>query len=210
MINNYFLKMIKILRHQEEIMLFNNILTIDKLHAEEVVEYLKSEYFKECYEYPYKSPEFNSESALWAATILYVASQLMLYRKNNDADLELLLPDYLGHKSPEAILSADLCLRFLPDIIFHLKQIDSEDILIPILEKKLTDWPYSAINSHIDIANLNLDFVLADASTQQLCINRIIEYQKIELAKHPVLKNIIGANLGIYTNDFWKEFKSIQ
>lgn len=205
--DNYFLNMIKNLREHEEIMLYGNILNIDEKDTFEVVEFLKNEYQLETLEYPYKVPKFDEKAALWAAQTVYIASQLMLYRENKDSDIELLLPDYTGEFNASAILSCDLCLRFLTEILFQLKLIDSEDILIQVLEHKLNRWHYSGINYALAIEKLDFKDFFLDICFEQLYINRIIEYKKVRLASHPSCKNRVAASMGIFAQDFWNDFK---
>lgn len=84
----------------------------------------------------------------------------MLYRKNEEQDIAILLPSFISPISPSAHLSADLVLRFLPDIIKQLKLIDPEDALIGILERQLVQWYYSGVHIHFkwncSILNLSL------------------------------------------------------
>lgn len=199
--------MIKNLREHEEIMLYGNILNIDERESFEVVEFLKNEYQLETIEYPYNVPEFDPKAALWAAQTVYIAAQLMLYRENNDSDIEVLLPDYIDECNASAILSSDLCLRFVPNILSQLKLIDSEDILIQVLENKLNRWHYSGINYPLPIEKLDFKDIFFDTCIEQLYINRIIEYKKTLLAVHPACKNRVAASMGIFAQDFWNEFK---
>lgn len=203
---NYFLWMVKSIRQNEEVMLYANILEITEEESIKVIEFLKSEYQLESFNYPFCTPAFNSEAALWAAKLLYIAAQLMLYRENKEADLEKLITEFNREIKPSEILSADLCLRFLPAIIVQLKIIDPEDRLISILEGHLKRWHYSAINYTLEIENLDFKQIHESPTLEQLYINRIIEYKKIKLAKLPKFKQRIDAHLGIYVKEFWNEF----
>lgn len=173
-----FLNMIKNLRQNEEVMLYANILEIAEEESIEVIEFLKSEYQQESFNYPYQALAFNNEAALWAAKLLYTAAQLMLYRENKEADLEKLIPEFNREITPPEILSADLCLRFLPAIVVQLRIIDPEDRLISILEEHLKKWHYSAINYTLEIGDLEFKQIIESPTLQQLYINRIIEYKK--------------------------------
>ena len=141
----YFLNTIQTLRKQEEAVLYEKLLPISEQEKKEAADFLYQEYQQEALEYPYQVPEFDVFAALWAADFLYTALQLVLHREQKEQDLVQLLPDFPNEITPSAILSADLCLRFLPDVIIQLKLIDSEDALIEILEKQLTLWHYSGI-----------------------------------------------------------------
>jgi hypothetical protein len=40
-----------------------------------------------------------------------------------------------------------------------------------------------------------------------LYVNRIIQYKKLKLAKLPLFKTWIDANLGLYAQTFWANYK---
>ena len=184
-------------------MLYGNILTISENDAREVVAFLKSEYRQEAFDYPYSVPIFDETAALWSAKLVYLAAQLILYRKNEVADLSTLLPDYQHNRTPSTILSADLCLRFLPDMIVQLKIIDSEDGLINVLENHLLKWSFSGVNYPLDIEKIDFTDIDSDKCVLQLYCNRILENKNLKLAEHPVFKDWIQANLGIFSKEYW-------
>ena len=207
MIDNYFLEMIQTLRKQEEVILYGNILHVNEKYTDAVVDFLQKEYAREILEYPGKDvPEFDPIAALWAAKTLYIAAQLLLYRENKETDLEFLLPDYNAVRTPSAVLSVDLCLRFLPDILVQLKIIDSEDAIIEIIERKLIYWHYSGVQYALPIEQLDFDSMFAVEALKHVYINRIIIYKKIDLANHHSCRDHIAAYLGMYAGQFWKEF----
>jgi len=209
MVDNYFLNMIQNLRRDEGILLYNNILKIEAHQAKEVVAFLRQEYEDETLDYPYLAPDFDADAALWAAENVYIASQLILYRENQETDINLLLSDFDLEITPAAIISCDLCLRFLPDMLIQLKLIDYEDVLINSLERILTQWHYSGVKYDLDIASLDFTPMVTNNCLMQLYSNRIIEYKKISIAEHPVFKKRIAANLGMYGSEFWDDFKKI-
>jgi len=205
--DRYFLKMIQMLRRNEEIIVYSNVLETDESEHQSVVDFLAEEYRYEALNYPFDAPDFNGSAALWAATTVYVSSQLILHRESKSVDLSVALPNYPGQMDPGAALSADLCLRFLPDMLIQLKVIDSEDALIEMLEAILIRWHYSAINHPLPVQNL--DFTIATEAHRclhQLYVNRIIEYKKMGLARIPSFQNTVKAHLGIYGKELWKEF----
>ena len=207
---NYFLEMIKSLREKEEVVLYERILKTSKEDNIEVITYLKNTYHSESLNYPYSAPEFNQEAALWAAKTVYIAAQLILYRQNANEELEALFPADNIESNPESILSVDLCIRFMPSLIYQLKLIDSEDYLLGILESKLAKWHYSGINYHNIPGNSDYSIVCSNKCLEQLYINRIIKYKNIKLAKNPIFNNKIRANMGIYSEIYWKGFNLIN
>lgn len=205
---NYFLNMVQHLRQHEEVMLFGNILHINDTDAAETVAYLQEQYRAESLEYPYTAPPFNAAAALWAAKTMNMAAQLLLYRENKPDDLGSLFPAFDREIDTSAVLSADLCLRFLPDALRELKIIDSLDPLILILENILLQWHYSGIHYPLDLSKANPEAGLADPCLRQLYIDRIIHYRNLGLAQHELFRRHISAALGLYAPDYWKEFQT--
>lgn len=200
--------MVQHLRQHEEVMLFGNLLHIDEADAAETVAYLQEEYRAESLEYPYTAPPFDAAAALWAARTMNMAAQLLLYRENKPDDLGTLFPRFDREIDTASMLSADLCLRFLPDTLRELKMIDSLDSLILILETILCQWHYSGIHYPLDFSKVDFEAGLADPCMRQLYTDRIIRYKNISLAQHGLFRNHISAALGLYAPDYWKEFQT--
>jgi hypothetical protein len=205
-LQNHFLNMIRELRLKEEIMLYNNLLTVSLDDTNAVTDFLKDEFEREALDYPHTAPSFDSNAAAWSAKTVYLSAQCLLYRENNPEDLEYYLPPYDLELNAAAMISADLCLRFLPSMITQLKLIDSEDALIPILENHLQYWHYSGVSYPLDIEKLDFNTVASSPCLHALYGNRIIFNRKLSLAKHDLFANSIGASMGIYGTQLWKEF----
>ena len=188
-------------------MLYVNLLDIPEKEKGEVVEFLETEYQKESLNFPYQAPSFDPEAALWSAIAVYRAAQLILYRENKEADLALLLQDFSKEMTTSAILSADLCLRFMGDMLEQLKLIDSEDPLIELLENLLSKWHYSAIHYPLEKSSLDFETIKENKCLHQLYVNRIIDSRNMALAKHPACIELVRASLGMFAEEFWKNFK---
>lgn len=201
---NLFLRMLLNLR-QEEVMLYDNLLTVQEAEEKEALYFLEMEYQEESSNYPHQVPAFHSDAALWAAKTVYFAAQLILYRENQVGELNNLLPSFDGVLDAEAVLSADLCLRFLPAIISKLKMIDPEDALIEILEMHLITWNYSAIGYDLDWSAINFDSIQQNPCLYQLYLDRIIEHKVHALASIPPFQQGIQANLGWHANLLWSD-----
>lgn len=203
----YFLPVIQHLRQHEEVVLYGNMMTINEEELTATAQLLDSEYREETTEYPYTPPAFDKDAAIWGAKTFYTAAQLVLYRENKEADLHLLLPGFEGEHTSSAILSADLCLRFLPDMLVQLKLIDPEDALIGTLEALLTTWHYSGIAYKALPETPDFTVVLRSPCLRQLYINRVIAHKRLTLANNPAISGFVTANLGIFAPAFWNEFK---
>ena len=204
---SYLLDMIIRLRQQEEILLYDNILHTAADEELMLQSFLEQEYRTEAAGFPYTAPPFHPEAALWAAKTVYTAAQLMLYRQNKPDNLAALLPGFTGEYTASSILSADLCLRFLPDMLIQLRVIDSADALIALLEQILLHWHYSGIACPLNPEKLDFSGAYADNCLMQLYADRIVAYRRLRLAAHPACKDLLAANMGIYASEFWNEFQ---
>lgn len=208
--SNYLFAMIRNLREHEHILLYGNVLTITTPDETAVIDYLMEEYNREKTNYPEQAPDYDSEAALWGAKIIYLAAQLIIYRKDKVEQLEQTFPLSPSNLSPASILSADLCLRFLPFLIDQLKDIDTEDGLIRILEEKLTQFHYSGIGYALALNELNFEPFSLNPCLKQLYTNRIIAQKSLRLAAHPGCNSWINNSLGIYAKVLWPNFETAQ
>lgn len=205
---NYFLDTIRHLRSHEEMVIYDRFSPISNEKEEAVAAFLQQEYVKESVEYPGEAPAFEGNSAVWAARTVYMASQLLLYREKTVHGMLESLPAFSGVPTPGAILSADLCLRFLPAVLEKAKEISPEDELIGVLEAHLTAWHFSGIGYRLDPEVLSWDIVLSDGCVKQLYVDRVVMRKVQTLAAHPLLRAAVMAALGGWTDHFWKELPS--
>jgi hypothetical protein len=199
---NYFLHMIQHLRMSEEVALWENGLSTTPAHEAEVVAFLANEYAVERLDYPGTAPDFEAGAALWAARTVYMAAQLVLYRQQPPHDLPALLPA-LRPISAAAVLSADLTLRFLPDIRQLLARIDPDDPLLPLLDKHLWQWHFSGIALPTTHADLDLSLVLADTCLRLRYTDRLIAYRRQPDSALWPLQESIDRAMGQYKSYFW-------
>ncbi len=207
---NFLFSTIRHLRQQEEVLLFGTLFDITDSDKQATVAFLQAEYQNEALDYPYQPPEFEAESALWAAQTVYTTAQILLYRQHNVADLPKLLPDFPLDPTPARILSVDLTLRFLPDMLKQAQHLDPEDAVIPLLENKLIQWHYSGVTTKLPLEKLDFRYIIANDCLHQLYTNQIIQYKKTQLAGHPAFTTNVQASLGNYTAQFWSELTLLQ
>ncbi|AWK06970.1 hypothetical protein HYN56_23150 [Flavobacterium crocinum] len=200
-----FLDTIYHLRTIEQVILYDKLITIAPTEENEAVLFLETEYEKETLEYPGIAPGFNSESALWAARTVYLATQLLLHREHKMSDVKELLPFYIGVIDASAIISADLCLRFLPQIITEIRKIDPEDLIIEILEQHLIQFHYSAIGSDLYAENISFDVVAANDCLLQLYVDRIVQRKSVKWAQSDFIKKQLEIGFGDYQKLFWAQ-----
>lgn len=204
-ISTPFFDTISLLRNNEQVLLYTKLMAVPPAEALYVKEFLKNEYEKESTTYPKHFPAFDADAALWASKIIYHASQLILYRENKSTELENILPPFENTITASAILSADLCLRFLPHILEQVNFIDSADDLRNLLEKHLQQWHYSGIGYALPVEDLDFETIQTDPSLMQLYMDRVMQKKVGKLAALPPLKEKIMAAMGDYKQIFWKE-----
>ena len=200
-----FLETLYHLRTIEQIILYNKIDTVTADEEKEIIDFLEAEYEREVIDYPFLSPKFNPKAALWGAKTLYFSSQLLLHRENKAEQLEDIILPYTASINASAMLSADLCLRFLPQIVQQLQLINFNDSLIGILKQKLQQFHYSAIGFDLDNASIDLQLLFSDKCFKQLYLDRITQYRAIQWTSIPIVKQSILENLGNHKTHFWRE-----
>jgi hypothetical protein len=200
-----FLDTIYHLRTIEQIILYNKIMTVSRSEEIDTTSFLETEYENEILEYPDVAPKFNPEAALWAAKTVYSAAQLLLFREHKINELLDFLPKYHGEIDASALLSADICLRFLPQIILEMKRLDADDLVIPILENHLVQFHYSVIGYEIDIEKINFDILDANDSLKGLYLNRIVERKAVKFAVPDFIKKQLEIGFGDYKKVFWPQ-----
>ncbi|MBK1895372.1 hypothetical protein [Chryseobacterium paridis] len=203
-----FLDTLFLLRKEEHIILFSNIQTISEKERQDAADYFESEFEKERLEFISDQLTCDQETAVWAAQILYHAAQLCLIRENTAKDLDHLIPEFIGSKNISSLLSADLSLRFLPQVIMTLQTVDPEDSLIERLEQILLQFHYSGIGYELDIEKINWQEELKDPTYRKLYIERIVEKKAYRLAEIPYINQLLMAEFGLHKNEFWRELKN--
>lgn len=200
--NTPFLTFLQELRF-ETIHLAHHWHEVDEEENQLAVAYLQDIYQQEALDYPYQAPDFEAQAALWGAQLLYHAAQAILNRKATLEDLAPLFQGYAFEKTAAAVVAVDLSLRFLPDLLEKLKNINPDDGLILLLEQQLELWPYSAIGYPIQALPQE---ELANDCLRQLYTDRIIHKKDSRLLVIPTLQQAVKASLGAYQQKIWPDF----
>ncbi|ASE64413.1 hypothetical protein EGY07_16970 [Chryseobacterium indologenes] len=204
-----FLDTIFLLRQNECITLFSSLQEISMKEEEGAEVYFETEFEKERLEFLSDQVAYDKKTAVWAAKVLYHSAQLYMIRENTDKDLSRLIPGFKGSRDVSAILSADLSLRFLPEIITALYSADPEDILIKMLEDILSVFHYSGIGYDCDLKNINWEKELENKTYRKLYLERIVEKKDYKLAEIPLINKLLMAEFGMHKEAFWRELKII-
>ncbi|WP_294288410.1 hypothetical protein [uncultured Chryseobacterium sp.] len=204
-----FLDTLFLLRQEECITIFSDIHDISKKEEEDAMAYFQAEFEKERLEFLSSDIVCDRETALWAAKVLYHSAQLHLIRQNTAKDLNRLIPPFKGKREVAALLSADLSLRFLPQIVSALQIADPEDPLVQMLESVLKQFHYSAVGFDLELEGINWEEELKDKTYRKLYLERIVEKKAYKLAEIPYINQLLIAEFGLYKDIFWKELKTI-
>ncbi|NVK63019.1 MAG: hypothetical protein HWE22_00480 [Flavobacteriales bacterium] len=191
-ITSYFFDGIELLRMKGGIVMHSEIIQISEDEEEYVTRFLKQEYESEGVKFPGKLPPFDGEAALWGAKTVFVASQLLSLRDNSELDLPQLLPKYDGEMSVSAILSCDLCLRFLPKVIEKAEHLNTYNGIIQRLDSFLLTWSYSGIGRQPTNTSESLNYLdlLKSRDMIILLIERIIK-RKALYTVHRQIREIV-------------------
>lgn len=205
-----FLDTLFLLRKDECITIFTDLQEISKKEEQDAADYFESEFEKERLEFLSDQINCDKETAVWAAKILYHSAQLYLIRENTAKDLQKLIPEFKGKRDISSILSADLSLRFLPQIISALQNADPEDTLVKMLENILQQFHYSAVGFDMDLSKINWEEELKNKTYRKLYLERIVEKKAYSLAEIPYINQLLIAEFGMYKDIFWRELKIIE
>lgn len=205
-----FLDTLFLLRKEECITIFTDFHEISEKEESDAADYFEAEFEKERLEFLSDQISFDKETAVWATKILYHSVRLHLIRENTAKDLNRLIPPYSGNRNIPAILSADLSLRFLPQIISALHDADPEDVLMSMLENVLKRFHYSAVGMDLKLEPINWEEELKDRTYRKLYLERIVERKSYKLAEIPYINQLLIAEFGLHKDVFWKELKVVN
>lgn len=205
-----FLDTIFLLRKSGSMTVFSDLQQVTAKEEQEAGDYFEAEFEKERLEFLSAEIPFHREAAVWGAKVLYHSTQLYLIRKNTAKDLEKLIPKSKITADTSSILSADLSLRFLPQIVSLLHSADPHDPLIKILEEILTQFHFSAIGYHLDLGKVSWEKELKDKTYRKLYLERIVEKKAYELAEIPYINKLLMADFGMHKDSYWRDLKIVE
>jgi hypothetical protein len=182
---------------------------VDQDECSRATAYLRQCYQDEQLNYPHEAPAFDADAALWGALLLYDAAQAILNRQATLEEIKPLFAAYSGDKTTAAILSADLSLRFLPNLLEKLKTINPDDGLIVLLEQQLAQWPYSAIGYTIAAPQLPTQKI-QHPCLHQLYADRIIAQKATQFLPIPWVIQAVKASLGAHQAKVWPDLEFLS
>jgi hypothetical protein len=178
--------------------------TAEDLHLASV--HLRQYYEDDAQEMPAAAPDFNLAAAGWAAAYLYRAVQFILLRELDETIMQQSLLPYSGEYSPAAIYSADLTLRYLPDLFDLAKGLSPHDPLVKQMQETALAWPFSAAGIPLE-TDADISTIMSHPSLKQAYIDRIIYAKDLRKCRHPECHPLVQEALGSYSDVFWPQFE---
>jgi len=148
---------------------------------------------------PPSCPPFQEDAALWAATLTYRIVQLT--EEPSHLPLTTLLPAYTSPVTPAAIYSADLCLRYLPDLMQHTQTDNLRNFVL----QTAAQWPFSSTGMQVSPTG-SIEPILHDAALLQAYADRIIVTRDTNRCQHPGIKSAVIKAMGNYQEILWPGF----
>src|SRR5581483_8553134 len=93
---------------------------------------------------------FDAATALAAADLVQHACWFLVSHQQPDAELERILKMPGPPRTPEQHLSADLVLRYLPQVYQRARALNPADRLTGLLADVLRQWPLSGVLSAVE------------------------------------------------------------
>jgi len=163
---------------------------------------LREFYEHDVFTMPGEPLTFDSDAAAWAARYIFYVSQLILLRDVDEDVMKGYLSPFEGVQSAEAIYSADLLLRYLPDLFRLGSGLSPGDPLVANMEKTALAWPYSSIGLKDITAEIPHE-VLNNDSLKLAYIDRVIDKKDTGRLSGAVEKELLKEVLGNHGQLLW-------
>lgn len=152
-------------------------------------------------EAPGAAPELDLAAAAWALERVLGACRALVERSLSAKEVEELVCVPLPAPRSAAVLwSADLTLRFLPDLCALARGVARDDPLVTALARLARDWPLSAAGLALggDGAPELPEALRADACLRGLLVDRVLARGSVELEAVPWIAEALGAAVGAH------------
>jgi hypothetical protein len=151
-------------------------------------------------ELAFTPPELSMDAAVWALEYIENACRFLVYRELD----ETIIADRLRAGCPvlrsvNRTYSADLLLRYLPDVTRMAKGVGENDPLVKHLQQAAACWPLSSAGMAVVTCDSEeLELILADPCLCQLYVDRIIQRTDLSRLGPAAVRDAIAAALGAH------------
>lgn len=166
-------------------------------------------YERDRYNMPGTVPPFDQNAALWAATYMYRTIQFMLMRDLGEKELAEHLHDFAQPRDAAAMYSADLVLRFLPDVFNLARGLSPDDPLVLRLKKTAAQFPLSSVPVEIP-DDTDLQQVMEHRSLRLAYTDRIIKHKNHKRITNDEIREAVKTALGDEAGKLWPEFRLLK
>jgi hypothetical protein len=141
---------------------------------------------------------FSSETAAWAANLLYQICQFVVCREIGEGQIAAAFAtECPAARGPETDWSGDLLLRHLPALIRLAQQLSNGDPLVQELKKVAAAWPLSSVGVP-DLADLNLETFIDQPALARLYADRIVAAGDTSRLGDSRVDDLLRADLGVH------------
>jgi MoxR-vWA-beta-propeller ternary system protein len=145
-----------------------------------------------------EAPVFSSETALWAASLLYQICQFIVCREIGETQIAAAFAsECSGARGPGTDWSTDLLFRHLPPLFRLAQQLSNGDPLIQELKMLAAAWPLSSVGIP-DLAELNLDTFMNHPALARLYADRILTAADSSRLGDPRVADLLRTDIGIH------------
>ncbi len=172
-----------------------------------------------------EAPDLDLPVARWAAQMLAESARLTIARdlgpQNSARIFSRTCPE---PRSAEVDYSADLFLRYLPDLIKLVERLAADDPLAKRLRQMAGEWPLSSVGvkelsiadiepfiDHPALRQLYVDRILATGDVSRLGDPRVATAVRVALGAHPELAPQIAKEVGkVAAVPEWESLENVQ
>ncbi|MBO9732257.1 MAG: hypothetical protein J7623_26685 [Chitinophaga sp.] len=189
-----------------QVTVVNQLIPFTQQELQDTQTILADYYQQDILEIPGTAPDFDAAAALWSAGYIYRIVQLAMLRDAGTAQLQEWLTPYPLPQTAAAIYSADLCLRYLPDLLSLSKGLAPDDPLVQQIRETAMQWPFSSTGMNLP-AQGDMSVIISSPSLLQAYADKIIATRDSGRCDIPAVQQIVTASLGNYTSVLWPDYK---
>lgn len=148
-------------------------------------------------QWPGKAPTFRPDVAAKAAAVLCSLCQATVYREldENTIAAQLDSTELAIEDSAEAWYSADLALRFLPQVYERLSRITNDDPVLELVVKVGRAWPLSSVGI-ADCGPDEMQSAFDDSGIFRMYVDRVMACSDQERLKLPRVADAVNSAIG--------------